>query len=230
MRSPARPTLSWLLAVLPLLSGPIGCGLKLRTPPPGFEPLDATNQAVPPTSTTEAHPELLNIVKGHDDTNDFDWAEAQGFVHASVAEVAAALQDANVLADRRQLTSWSSAANTADTVADDSFTINCVTKQLSLTYVVGWRELATQGTKSDPVVYVARSDLLKSASVLGMDVMGLLSDSIVLGVVDPTTTSFAMIRHRNSLQSSPADAAQYVNDVYASVVAKVHGNPLPTLK
>lgn len=212
-----------------VLAGALSCG-KPPTPPQGFAPLDPTNQATLPAPTAgDEYPEQIDTVNGHDSTTGYDWADGEGYVHASITDVWVALQNPNVVANRRELSSWMITKTNVYPTADVSFLLSNVTQQEGLLFIIEWREAATVGTVKAPQTVIARADLYQSAMILGEDVMTVLSDSIVLTVVNSQTTAYAAIRHRGpDAGSSPAACTQYLTDVYNSVVATVHGQPLPT--
>ena len=196
-----------------------------------YAPLDPVNQAPYPTATTgeDAHPEEINVVNGHDEAENLDWGHGQGYVHAPISAVWAALQDKDVVADRRQLTSGTLLDTEPPPGATFGFTLQCVTNSSpSVTYVQQWRSRATRGTAAEPRTVVVRDDLAQQPKVLGITVITTLSDSIVLEPVDDDTTSISIIRHVAAAQSDPKRAGKYVSDLFNSVVANVHGSPLPT--
>jgi hypothetical protein len=211
------------------LSALAACG-KAPVAPQGFAPLDPTNQASLPAATASAQfPEQIKTVNGHDTMTGYDWADGEGYVSAPVTTVWKALQNASVVANRRELSSWMITKTNVYATADVSFLLTNVTQQEGLQFVIEWREAATVGTVNAPRTVIIRGDLSQSAMILGEDIMTVLSDSIVLTVVNDQTTAYAAIRHRGpDAGSSPAACTQYVTDVYNSVVATVHGQPLPT--
>jgi hypothetical protein len=200
-----------------------------RQPDVPLVPLESRNLATPPlASDVDRHPERFNVVYGHSQTQRIDWAHGRGYVHASVGTVWAALRNTNVLADRRQLRQMT-VLRVDDHRSAVRFDLRCVTRgSPSITYGICWREAATEGPADAPVRVVARDDLVQPPRFFGIAVISTLSDSIVLEAVDDHTTSVSIIRHVGSVQSDPRRTARYLTDLYSSVLAKVHGQALPS--
>jgi len=215
---------------LSVIAGVVACGQHPKPPPTTCVPLTPTNMpGFPAATATEQYPETITVNNGAIGT--LDWADGRGYVHASIDDVWKALQNDGVVADRRELQQsppgWSITKSNVDSTVDVSFILTCITNEGGFPYSVLWRELATSGTEAAPTAVLACGDLNQSAVLAGMDLMSILSDSIQLGVINSTTTSYTVTRHRGPLESTPAACQQYVEDVFNSVVAQVHGMPLP---
>jgi hypothetical protein len=203
---------------------------KIPPVPVDCTPLDPTNKATPPAMEADGgYPEQLNIVTG-DVNGSYFWAHGQGFVDAPVEKVFQALQNPQVVADRRELSSEKIIKTNVDPNSGWSFIMQSVTAPstgLSFPYEVEWRGSPTTGTEADPIDAIVCGDLFQSGEVAGAPVMDILQDSIVLTAVDANTTAYAAIRHRGDDFSSASACQQYLEDVFNSVIAVVHGNPLP---
>jgi hypothetical protein len=222
----AAPLVAVALA-LPCLAG---CGLgSAKDLPPDYKPLEPTNLATFPTSPDDPHPEMLSTVKGKDMTTGDSWAHGRGYVKAPITTVWTALQNADVVVDRRELTKWEVTQSGFDMIADYSFMAHLYTNSSpSVDYVIEWRSKALEGSKDAPTQVFARDDLVQSAIFFDITLMTTLSDTVIINIVDPNTSTFEVIRHRNTVQGNPDDAERYIQDLFNSVVASVHGAALPT--
>src|SRR5690242_9522129 len=116
--------------------------------PPGLEPLEPDDVAPPAALAGDTFPEELSLTQGTDMTS--NWVHATGYVHASVAEVWAAMQDPDVVVDRRSITSYTTTLDVEpmyDTSFVTHYTINNV---VTVMFDLTWREGVVSGSTSDP--------------------------------------------------------------------------------
>ena len=66
--------------------------------PPGLEPLEVDDVPPPAATATDPYPEMLSLTQGMDTMG--AWVHATGYVHASVADVYAAMKDPAVVVDQ----------------------------------------------------------------------------------------------------------------------------------
>jgi hypothetical protein len=214
----------------------LACAPKVKPPPPDCTPLDPTNKASLPAMLPDGgYPETINIVDA-DEGNGlaYSWADGEGYVLAPVEKVWEALQQPGVVADRRELETtdrgYLITKSGFDKTCDWSFILESTTNSanLNFNYFVQWRGAHTAGTADDPTAAIVCGDLTQSGVILGgTDAMSILSDSIVLTSVSDNVTQYSVIRHRGPLEDNGQVCKQYVQDVFGSVVAYVHGQPLP---
>lgn len=202
------------------------CGLHLHAASGGGDdanatwlaPLEAENLAPSPASAAGVLPEAIATVRGM--ANGLAWAHGRAYLHAPLEKVRAALASPAVTVDRREVASWS-VTPAADLFAPVSFrTHNVVRRSLvTIRFEMTWR----QGSTADRSCFVARSE-----KTGGTRFISLLADSVVLEAVDASTTKLEFIRHRRSAVGGAEDAEKFVLDLFGSLKAHVHGQPLPT--
>ncbi len=198
-----------------LAPAPPSLGAAAR-PPSRLAPLkESIDAPVPAGSPQDPHPETLAVALGH--PGDVTCARGRGYLHAPVSSVLAALEDPAVVVDRREVTSW-----TVQPSGPLSFRLhNEVHGFVSVEFDTLW-QLTVVGPAGAPTAVVGRAQ-----KVGGTRLISLLADSIEVRRVDDQTSSVDIVRTRRSL-GHDADAATYVRDLFASLRARVHGQPLPT--
>jgi hypothetical protein len=219
-----------------LCSTLFACAPKVKPPPPDCTPLDPTNKATPPDMLPDGgYPEMINIVDMNEGNGlAYSWADGEGYVLAPVEKVWEALQQPGVVADRRQLETTDGGyvitKSGFDKTCDWSFILQSTTNSANLgfSYLVQWRGAHTAGSATEPTAAIVCGDLTQSGVILGgTDAMSILSDSIILTTINENVTKYAAIRHRGPLEDNGMVCHQFVQDVFNSVVAFVHGQPLP---
>jgi hypothetical protein len=196
----------------------IGCGAPEKKVLAWMTPLDPVDEAPLPAATPgDPCPEAMNVVTGT--TADYSWGHGHGWIHAPVTTVWQAMQDLNVIVDRRTVAMWSVTRTNVDSTATYSFIAhNVIQNVLTVTLDTEWREGPEEGSVSDPQTIAIRNDLVTT-----------LEDSVRLVRKDGETTEFQSMRHAKNLSPTPeGDIHTYENDLFNSVVARVHGQPLPT--
>jgi hypothetical protein len=184
-----------------------------------LQPLEESKAEFPAPAKGDKHPEAINVttVQGQEYTT----AYGSGYVHASVAKVLEALKDAQVVIDRRRLDSWNFPPG--GTTANSFVVHNIVRNPALVEFDVKWTQGVLSGTETAPKSVIARGE-----KISGSKYVTVLEDSIVAKAIDPRTTAIQFVRHLKA--AGQADPAVFVKDVFASIVAKVHGNRLPTFK
>lgn len=196
------------------------CGNEVTVFPPGLEPLE-TNRAPAPAGTDEdPFPERLEMLEGENDT--FAWVQARGFVHGSVAATWSAFQDPQVVADRRKVDEWSVMSN-VETGFDVSFMIhNVVHDVITVIFDVTWRQSVVSGDRAEPTQVAIRFQ-----KTFGTVFIDILRGSILVRQVDDQLTEIEMIEHIGAASGGTDNIKSYLGDLFSSVVARVHGQPLP---
>jgi hypothetical protein len=199
------------------------CGGRIITAfPAGLEPLDAMNQAPDPMPVgDDMHPEKLAWAIGN--TDQYAWVDARGFVHAPIDQVFQAIQTTTVCVDRRKVNRWSSTEG-VESGYMVSFRIHDIVYGLAtVDFDITWREDVVMGSREMPEAIAARYQKTDGTSYITT-----LAGSIVAQKVDDQTTEVAFIEHLSAWGSGTDTIHSYLVDLYSSILASVHGQPLPT--
>lgn len=184
-------------------------------PPTGLEPLEENLAEAP-----EEGAEELSVTGG--ETEDYAWAHARAWVQADLATTWAAFADPDVVVDRRRMESWEAEMDVAD--YDVSFLIHHVTDDLlTVEYDLTWIQGATAGTAEAP-----EEVGIRWSKTGGTELVYLLEGSALLRESASGHTEVQIIEHLDTPSSGPEDIEAYFEDLFASVLASVRGEPLPT--
>lgn len=196
----------------------VACGPPPLVPlPADLAPLDEENEA--PLPSLDA-PETFNTVSAHE--GDFDWAHGRGYIARPIAYVWNALQDPEVLVDRRMVSEWAvkkdidptrSASWSVSNIVHDIFTVN---------FVIEWRLDTNGGDAVSPDVVAGRA-----RKVAGTSFISLLDDSVVLRAVDDDLTLVELIRHSKTINTGEKENERYIRDVYDTLRERAHGRAFP---
>lgn len=187
--------------------------------PPGLAPLEDVGTVPPAGTPADPHPETLALDKGSDDES--NWVHAAGYVHASVKDVYAALAIPDVVADRHHVNKYAVTTNVEpyDVSFRLHYTINNI---VTVEFDVTFREGRVTGTAEAPtavsIVY---------AKTYGSNLVNTMKGSIEVRRVDDGTSEIVFAQRMIATQTSADNIALWTNDIFASVVAQVHGKPLP---
>jgi hypothetical protein len=206
--------------VASLLAFGVSCSKDTATEfPPGLEPLEDVTTAPPAATPADPHPEAITVERGQDDSTNFIHAAA--YVHASVKDVWAALSDPDLIADRHHISSytWEPAGEPYDVSFVLHYTINNI---VTVRFDITFREGVVEGTKDAPtavsVVY---------AKTYGSNLVSIMKGSIEVTSVDAGTSRLLFAQHMAATQTSADNIELWTRDIFANVVARVHGQPLP---
>lgn len=191
--------------------------------PAGLDPLEADTAPAPAAQGSDRTPEALETSVG--DGDGFAYAHATGFIHAPLARVFDAFRSPPTVVDRRHVDRFDL---TRDVEAgyDVSFRLhNTVHDIVTVEFDTTWREGVVQGSASAPDVVAGRA-----AKTAGTAYIDLLEDSVVLTRVDPAVTRVELVRHIKSATAGSPEAEQYLRDLWGSLRAAGHGEPLPTYR
>ncbi len=205
-----------------LLLGSAACGGNQSTPfPPGLKMIEQVSLSGPPPDGSDKTPE--KVVTSSGSTSSYDDAQARGYIHEPLSVVYAALQDPDVVVDRRSVAKYTVTHN-VESGYDVSFRVhNTIYDIVTVEFDMTWREGVTVGTRSAPTQVNARAE--KTA---GTAYISLMEVSIQLNSVSDGVTLFQAAEHISAASSSASTIELYLKDVYASLLAKSHGQPLPT--
>ncbi len=208
-----------LLAASLLLA--VGCwGNKEIEFPEGLEPLEVNTAPWPEATGNSDYPEQIEVVTGDDDTL---WAHARGYVHADLGPTWEALRDPEVNADRRRLASWEVSYDVPQDY-DYCYRIHVVVEDIvTLEWDIDWNHGVINGELDEPEAIGARWFKSEGSSLLDLQV-----GSIAAYQLDDQVTALEIIYHLDAVATSEDDVREYVQDLYADVVAWVHGEPLPS--
>ena len=182
-----------------------------------LEPLESVSLD-PPVDDDDPTPERAVTESGSDEG--WDWGHLRGWVKADAAYVFGALSDHDVVVDRREMASW-----TSEVVEDDEVDVayrvnNVVTDPVTVDFDVTWRHLRVVDGDADGSVSVW-------AKTEGTEFIPLLEGSAV-AATDQGAVDLSLVYHLDTFDSTPDDVERYLLDLYASIVAASHGEPLPT--
>lgn len=188
----------------------LACGSKETVFPAGFEPL-VPNVAELPLDA----PETMDLVVGSEDA--FDWANARGTIDAPLADVWVALKQPDTAVDRRAVDEW-----TVDFDVEPEYDVSYVVHTrvvdlVTIEYDLTWR----QGEVDEDVIS-ARWQKTDGASIVD-----LLEGSIVLTALEDDVTSVEIVEHLNTPGDESERLTSFFTDLWASLVAASHGEPLP---
>lgn len=164
----------------------------------------------------------LSVVSGEDQAADRFWAHARGRVDAAPLDVWTALQDLEVIADRREVDVYG--LRLADEAFDRAFHVdNEVNDIVTVRYELTWVHEIQAGTEAAPERVVIRWDKTD-----GTPFIDLLSGSIELDALDDGTTELRMVQHLRAAARDEATIEAYLADLFDDVSAFATDRPLQT--
>lgn len=188
---------------------------------PGIMPLEASTAAVPTSANGEPYPEVITLNTGV--AVGYEWAHGRAFVRAPLARVYEALADADITCDRRRVTEYMVTPDVEPEYMDSYRVHNIVRDVITLEFDIVHRLDVYDGSPDVPTAMIVAYQ-----KVFGSSLISVLRGSVIARRIDDNTTSLELVRHIKSVASGRADAAQYLQDFFASVLARVNGRPLPT--
>jgi hypothetical protein len=204
------------------LSGLVACnGSQSSEFPAGLEPIGPNPAAFPPADGTDPYPETYNLVSG--ETDAYSWAAVKGYLHAPITDVWTALKNPDAVVDRRKVNTWTTTWN-VETGYDVSFMNDeTVYDIITVEFQVTWRESHIAGTIDAPEKVAANYQKTN-----GSTVMQLLAGSVALTKIDDQTTAFECIEYIAAVIQASESVQSFQPDLYNSIKALSHGDPLPT--
>jgi hypothetical protein len=201
--------------------GLLGCQHDEATSfPAGLDPIATDTVAPPNAAGGNPYPETVTVVPGSN--SDYNYVFATGYVDASIEDVWAAFKIPNVVVDRHNISSYT-VTNDVEKGYDVSFlTTYTDNNVVTVTFDLTWREGVVAGTEANPtqvsVVY---------QKTYGSSFISLMEGSIQLVQVNPTVTELQFAQRMNAQNTDSGTIATWTNEMFNSVVAQVHGKPLP---
>ncbi len=204
-----------------------GCGYYTHDPFPidlGFQPLEACTAPLPdPVPGGDPHPEVQTSITGNRDGH--DWAHSKAYVHASLGDVWAAMQDPAVCRIHGTNT-WDVTHVGLEPEFPMSFMIQYTAGPpvYTVEWEITYRGGVLDGTPDAPLAYGIRAQKtwgtshvhLQSISVGARPVQG-----------ETAVVVLEMVFWLNADRSGPADAYGALSDFYGGLLAHVRGQPVP---
>jgi hypothetical protein len=211
----------------------VGCFGSSPTPYSGsFQPLEP-NTAEWPRDTKDQYPETYQWIGAT--SREYAWGYLKAYTHAPLATVWGAFQDKDIITDRRQIDEWflqescldDPAINNPDDPADFCNIIhNTVHDIITVDYSMTWAHKITEGSPQAP-----KRIIIRYQKTWGSNVIPLYEGSIELEEIGDKVTSISWVQHLESISGDDSKRTKnYLIDVYKSVLAFVHDEPLPVYK
>jgi hypothetical protein len=189
--------------------------------PDGLAPMVGNVATYPAAAGGEPYPETLSFEFA--DVEGIDAAvHARGFLHAPLADVRDAMHTPEVVIDRRRVTSWE-VTNGSKPAFPVSFHVrNTVVDLATFDFHTDWWMSPVAATGSTPEAEVARQVLAEPN-----DFQKILDVSVVAKRTSDMVTAVEFERHTKALVIGEREAQLSIEDLFASLKAAVHGEPLP---
>lgn len=190
--------------------------------PDALAPLDAVNLA-PELSPGEdgLHPEEITFASGEREDKLY-WAHAKAYVHETPDVVWGCLRQTDVVVDRREVDEWSSEADPEPEFDDSLLIHNTVHDIITVDYDLLWLHEVQEGTLDAPTAVA-----IQWQKVEGSNVIELLIGTALLSDEEDGTTRLELEEHFKAALRDEETIVSYLDDLYASVVACAHDEPLP---
>lgn len=209
--------------MLVLIASTTGCFGNTTTEfPPGLEPLEEVTASLPEPDAQGQWPETINFRSGH--RGDLYWTHAAAYIHAPISLVWTAMQDPEVVVDRRAVAEYTWDYNVEDGY-DVSFVVHDVVHNIiTVRFDVTWRESVVEGMREEPRLVAMRFE-----KTYGTTTIKLMRASIQLREAEePDVTVLLMAEHLDAVLASNELIESQARDLHASIVARLNGLPLPT--
>src|SRR5262249_57411091 len=133
-------------------------------------------------------------------------------------------KEAAVVASRRQTDSWSYTLDETP-LYEYSFTIHYeVDEILTVEWDEEWRYGTIQGTPENPQLAIIRWQ-----KVFGSSFISLIEGEISVAPAENGQTEVDFVEHVDALQADQNNIRITIQDEFAALVARSHGQPLPPL-
>jgi hypothetical protein len=216
-----RRKLGSIVTALALVFSLSSCGGDdASTFPPGLEPLETSTAVRPTAAAGQQCPEAVNVVTG--EASEYTFAHGRGCVHGTLAQVWEAMRDPDVGVDRRRVGEWTVTRNVEPQYPVSFRVHNVVHDIIDIEFDLTWRLGPIEGTNDEPRVVSARYQ-----KTYGSTYIQVLAGSVVARPLDTGVVELEVVRHLKGTGVGAAEAELYLRDFFASVVARVHGAPLP---
>jgi hypothetical protein len=189
--------------------------------PEGLAPLTENTAPAPTSTEAEPWPEQLSLVSDGEAAP--MWVHARGYIQQPVSAVWAALATPEVVVDRRVVGEWTVQADDPARY-DVGFLLHYVVFDVvTVEFDLQWDQAVVEGTAAAPLQVAARME-----KVDGTVFISLMECSVLLIEVADGVTEVQLVYQLESATSEIEPAAAYVTDLFESLKAVAHGEPLPT--
>jgi hypothetical protein len=215
MRASAAAVVPFVLAAL------IACQHEETTTfPPGLAPLEPDPAPPPAATSTDQYPESLDLQQGSDAVSNY--VHATGYVDAPIEQVWTAMKNPAVVVDRHNITSYTVDWN-VETGYDVSFRTDYVVDGIvDVDFDLTWREGVYGGSEANPTVVS-----VVYQKTYGSSFVSYMAGSIELTAVNANVTELQFAQRMNATETDSNNIAAWTTEMFASIVATVHGQPLP---
>jgi hypothetical protein len=215
MRASAAAAVPFVLAVL------IACQhAETTTFPPGLAPLEPDPAPPPAATSTNEYPESLDLQQGSDATSNY--VHATGYVDAPIETVWTAMKNPAVVVDRHNISSYTVDWN-VETGYDVSFRTDYVIDDIeTVDFDLTWREGVYGGSEASPTVVS-----VVYQKTYGSSFVSYMAGSIELTAVNANVTELQFAQRMNATETDSNNIAAWTSEMFASIVATAHGQPLP---
>ncbi len=209
----SRRAVSWSLSLLLLAA----CNHDISTPfPPGLEPLEDNRAPVPAPVDGDDTPEAVETLG--ESRGDLTVGMARGFIHAPIADVAAALADSAVAVDKT-IADEASITPATDPDYPTSFAVHyTVHSVITVEWDIDWREGAEHDREGHLQGYRARYQ-----KTYGTDFITTFEGSVELTPVSDTVTAYSMIERIDAHDQEVKDTVGDTVGLFSRLRDRVHG-------
>ncbi len=180
--------------------------------PPGLEPLEPASVDLP--GEVEE-----TVVVAHGEGDDYEWAHARGYVRAGVDAVFEAMRDPAICVDEREVAEWTAAVVEGSEYEHEYVIHNTVEDVFTVEFDVTWR-----------FGHVGEDGWLAARwrKTFGTSLISRLEGSVIVRPVDDELSEIEVVEQIDAAASGEEQIAHFVGDLHARIVARVHGQELPT--
>lgn len=216
-----RTSLILSISALAMLLVGVGCGGVTDTPfPAGLAVVGENSVPLPEGTEEDPYPETLNQERGDGSPN---WSNARAYIHGSIDEVWDALKMPEVLVDRREAARYSVEWNVEPEYPVSFVNYVEVDDLITIKYKQTWRQGSRQNSTGGTTGVIATYQ-----KTWGTTYIRQMYGSIELIPVTDDITEISFVQRMSATRTSSEEIAAWQRDMYASIVAVVHGQPLPT--
>ena len=197
-----------------------GCwGNKELEFPAGLEPLEVNTAPWPEPTASEDYPEAIEIVGGSDE---WLWAHARAYVHASLADSWEGMRDPEVNVDRRRVSSWEVDWDLPQD-HDYCYRIHVLVEDLiTLEWDIDYNHGLINGSLEEPEAVGIRWFKSEGSSFIDMQ-----AGSIAAYELEDGVTALEIVYWLDATATTEEDVTQYLDDMFGDLTNWVHGEPLP---
>lgn len=209
---PSRPVFAFVIAAT------VGCSSKTAFPA-GLSPLEDNKASWPADGE-----ETLSTRFGEESDKDdgYHWGHARTYVQQPLDAVYSALRKPRVNANRRSLAEYTVEWDIEPEYAHSYLLHNRVEDLISFEFDVTWRHGALDGSESAP-----REVGTRWQKTEGSDVIELQRGSVYTWAFSDDITALEIVVHQRSMGDDASILVDYIDDMYADVLAASYGDPLP---